>query len=437
MKDRRVRLHWVSPLPPQETDIAQYTRRILPALTERAEVVLWTDTLGWDKSLEDIAEVRVFDPFAPLQMDLRRKLGEDTGGMTEAIFLHIGNSWVFHSGILRLARSIPGVVVIHDLAIQEFLRDLVHNGRLDARTYTSAMTEYHGAAGRVAAQHILNQGPTPDQLDQMPMFEIALQNASAALCHTRSGFERVTASRMLPAYHAELPFLIDTEANATRALDGQFRLVQFGHIGPNRRLDSILEALAQVAPDLDFVFDIFGKLWDQDHIVAKAAALGIKKNLRFRGFAPEPELDAAISKAHLVFNLRYPTMGEASGSQLRIWNAAATAAVTDIGWYANIPDTCALKISFENEVSSLAETLRRLNADRKICARIGAAGRERLLKYHTPDRYAEAIIDCARCTEGDYRERLLVEASTDALRAVSANHRVLCGQSLSVAVGPR
>ena len=434
MSDRPVRVHWVSPLPPQETDIAQYTRRILPALAERAEVVLWTDTKGWDKSLERFAEVRLFDPSAAVPMDLRRKPSANACGVIEAVFLHIGNSWVFHAGILHLARAVPGIVVIHDLAIQEFLRDLVHNELLDRDIYTNAMTEYHGEAGRLASEEILSGGPTPEHLDQMPMFEITLPSASAALCHTAPGFERVAASKLVPTFHAELPFAIDPDIRANRAPDGPLRLVQFGHIGPNRRLGPILEALSQVAPDVDFEFDIFGKLWDHNHIVSKASALGILKNLRFRGFAPEHELDDAIRKAHLAFNLRYPTMGEASGSQLRIWNAAAPAAVTDIGWYASLPDDCAVKIPVENEIPALVEMLYRLNKDRESFAKIGALGRERLLEHHTPERYAEAIIECAQSAEIDYRQKLFVDSASAALDAVSTDTRALYTQSYETVV---
>lgn len=412
-RERPVRIHWVSPLPPQQTDIAQYTRRILPALAERAEVVLWTDTRGWDADLEDHAEVRLFDASAPVPMDLRRAAGEagPDKGAIEAVFFHIGNSWVFHAGILHLTRKVPGIVVIHDLAIQEFLRDLIHNSLLDPPLYHQAMTRHYGAAGQRAAQAILDHGPAPETFERMPMFEITLDRATAALCHTPAGFERVSEAGLVPTYHADLPFAVGPEAGADRALEGPLRLTQFGHIGPNRRLEPILEALADVRNEVDFVFDIFGKIWDPDFIADKANELGIADRLTFRGFAPEPELDAALRAAHLVFNLRYPTMGEASGSQLRIWNASATAVVTDLGWYASVPEECVLKVPLESEVSALADTLRRLNGDRTLCARIGSAGRARLLSHHTPDRYADAIVALARCSEADARERLFVDAA--------------------------
>ena len=52
MPDARPVIHWVSPLLPAETDIAHYTRRILPALCARADVTLWTDATTWDRELD-------------------------------------------------------------------------------------------------------------------------------------------------------------------------------------------------------------------------------------------------------------------------------------------------------------------------------------------------------------------------------------------------
>lgn len=429
MTARPTRLHWVSPLPPQQTDIAHYTRRILPALAERAEIVLWTDTPGWDPELEDFAEVRLFDPDAPTALDLRG--GEAAASHADAVFHHIGNSWVFHAGIVKLARRVPGVVVLHDLAIQEFLRDLVNNALLDGALYRDAMARHHGSAGASAAEAILAGGPTPEQLERMPMFQFALEGAAAALCHTPSGFEQVAATELLPVYHADLPFLPGEEVKAERAADGPLRLVQFGHIGPNRRLEPILEALSSVRERLDFRFDIFGKVWDEAYILGRADDLGIAERLHLRGFAPEPELDAAVRRAHLVFNLRFPTMGEASGSQLRIWNSAAASVVTDLGWYATIPDDTAFKIPLDGEVAALAETLTRIDSDRTLCQAMGRAGRARLLSHHTPERYADAILDIARRSERDARSAQLLSAAAAAMQRAGPAARQLYAERIA------
>ena len=114
--------------------------------------------------------------------------------------------------------------------------------------------------------------------------------------------------------------------------------MQFGYIGPNRRLEQILEALSELTESMDFSFSIFGKLWDADRIYKTIRDLGLSGRVEVRGFVQEAILDSELRRADVVFNLRYPTMGEASGSQLRIWNAGAASIVTKDGWYGSLPD---------------------------------------------------------------------------------------------------
>ena len=54
-------INWFSPLPPSSTDISQYTRRILPDLSKKADIRLWTENKEYDPYLADWAEVIVYD----------------------------------------------------------------------------------------------------------------------------------------------------------------------------------------------------------------------------------------------------------------------------------------------------------------------------------------------------------------------------------------
>jgi glycosyltransferase involved in cell wall biosynthesis len=406
----RARLHWVSPLPPAETDIANYTARLLPALAERAEVVLWTDQEAWDPALERHAAVRRAAPDADFPMPLEGLPPLDTGA--EAVFFHIGNSWLHHAGALRLARRVPGVVVLHDLAIQDLLRGMVEHGVFAAEDYRAEMAQRHGERGRAAAGQVLSGRLRPsDAAMRFPLFEAALPRAVAALTHTEPGADRVAATGLLPVYRLDLPFAPGGERPAARAADGPLRLAQFGFIAPNRRLDQVLEALAAVRGRVDFRFDVFGTLWDAPHVRAKIDRLGLADRVHLRGFAPEAELDAALAEAHLVFNLRFPSMGEASGSQLRIWNASAASVVSETGWYAGLPEDCAFRVPVRDEVEALAALLLRLDRDRGAAEAVGRAGRARLLALHTPERYAEGLVEAAARYGGDARDALMVDAA--------------------------
>ena len=393
--------HWVSPLPPAETDIAHYTARILPELADRCDLTLWTDAASWSRDLEAYCEVRRLDPDHIRPSEFARA-GRTLDG-PDAVFIHIGNSRVFHSGLIRLARRIPSIIVLHDLAIQEMLFESIINNQLSKEVYVSEMARWYGPRGQLLATGVLNGEIRPSELaEEMPGFEIALDRAAAVMVHTPAAYDAVAKKGGLPVYLLDLPFRPSLVAPpAQRALDGPLRLMQFGYIGANRRLMQVLEALAPLRDEIPFKFDIMGNVWDPPLLMRRIAELGLTERVKIHGFVAEEKLDAQLAAAHLVFNLRHPTMGEASGSQLRIWNASAAAVVTDSGWYGSLPDEAVFKVPLDREEFALQDLMRRIAADRNLCARIGSAGRARFEARHSPERYADGVAWVASRTAPD------------------------------------
>jgi len=334
------------------------------------------------------------------------------GDRPGTVFINIGNAWCFHAGLLALARRLPSVIILHDLALQEMFLDTIHNDLLARDTYLAAMHRWYGDNGKDAARNVLDGTQSATELGKrFPGFELAMENAGAVLTHTHAAAQAVAARGILPAYRLDLPFRATGAARSDRSMQGPLRLVQFGHIGPNRRLEQVLEALAGMGPDFDFVLDIAGKIWNPDLIDARCNALGIAGKVRRHGYIPEADLDFLLSRAHLVFNLRHPTMGEASGSQLRIWNAAAASVVTDQGWYHHLPEDTVFRMPVDDDVTGLRTLLERLDKDRSIGQALGAAGYERLVERHGPADYADGIVDVARAFESDIRDAFLASAA--------------------------
>lgn len=414
--NHRPRIHWFAPLPPADTDIAHYTTRILPELSKTAEIVLWSDAEGeWLSELGQWASVRRFDPNAMIPLDLT--LGLPAAQGPEALFIHIGNYWVYHAGLMRLAQRMPAVVVLHDLALQEMLLDSIRYTGYSKEKYRAGMYRWYGRAGLEMADKLLAEElPAYEAVAKAPGFELLLDRAVSVLTHTPAAFQAVKARSVLPAYHLDLPFQPSETASAARKREGPLRLVQFGYIGPNRRLSQTLEALSGLRDEFDFHLDVVGKIWDRDLIAGQVAEMGLTGRVTLHGFLPEAELDKLLSEAHLVFNLRHPTMGEASGSQLRIWNAAALSVVTDHGWYHTLPDETTLKIPLENEIPALQELLRDLAQDHGARHEaVAQAGRERLLRFHNPQLYAEGIEQVARRFTRDAHATLLSRAAQSVL----------------------
>lgn len=418
------RVHWVSPLPPAQTDIAHYSARFLPELAAEVDLTLWTDASSWDPALEEHCLVHRLDPEGVLPRDL---VGEERGPRGDVVFINIGNSWVYHSGLMTLARRIPSIIVLHDLAVQEMLYDCVRFAGADPEVYASGMGRWYGAEGeRVARQVLAGEIQAYEVARTFPGFELTLERATAVLTHTKIAFDAISAREILPTYLLDLPFPATvTQPKFERSKVGPLRLLQFGYIGPNRRVEEVLEVLAGLREEVDFRLDIMGKVWDPGRIDARISALGLTDRVTQHGFVPEAELDAALSKAHLVFNLRYPTVGEASGSQLRIWNAGAAAAISDQGFYATLPKGTAFPIRTEHEADDLEALIRRFSADRTIGKKVGKEGRAHFEAHHLPRRYARGIAEIAARAEADAAEAQLTRSANRVLSRAAGSHELL------------
>src|SRR5262249_29819176 len=124
---------------------------------------------------------------------------------------------------------------------------------------------------------------------------------------------------------------------------------------------------------------------------------GLKSNVTLHGLARESKLEEALNRAHLAINLRYPTMGEASGSQLRIWAHALPSLVSKVGWYASLPpETVAFVRPDQNEVADIQEHLRALVSQPAAFVEKGKRGRIELEVAHAPEAYADSVIKLAR-----------------------------------------
>lgn len=388
-----MKLNWFSPLPPARTDIAHYTQRLLPALAELCEVTLWTDQRSYDSALEKFATVRKFR----LERMPWRELNH-----ADMSFYQIGNNPDFHGAIWQVSRLLAGVVVLHDLRLHHFFDGIYRVRRRDLASYLAVMSRYYGPNGRhQAAQCYQNQARNIDYMaEHFPLTEFALEDALGVIVHTADAFEQLNACKRWPLAYAPLPFpsLKPSREAGIPSSSSRCRLVIFGYIGKNRRLGSVLKALSSLAEKDQIHLDVYGTILDDEReLRSQISNLNLKNQVSIHGYTAEAELDEALSNADLAINLRFPTMGEASGSQLRIWSHCLPSLVSDIGWYSSLPEgTVALVRTDENEVADIEKHLRSFLARRDLFAEMGAKGRQELEKNHSPENYAQSVVALAQ-----------------------------------------
>jgi glycosyltransferase involved in cell wall biosynthesis len=384
-----VRLNLFSPLPPTRSDIARLTVHMSPHLARVAEVVIWSSEPEWSFEPPSGVSVRHYD----LQRPPWREINN-----ADATFYQMGNDPRYHYAIWQMSQRHPGIVILHDLMMQHFFSGLVfHDLGMNRREYLELVERYHGIKGRVLAEeHVQGLLATEELAPLCPLTEAATENALAVIVHSDAAYSALpedTSVVHLPlCVGMELPTLAPRQATAP------YRIAVFGFLGPNRKLPLLLRALATFPERDRFRLDIFGTMDGQEKMHQLVCRLGLSETVTLHGFASANELDAALRETDLVVNLRDPSMGEASGSQLHLWQYALPSLVTRRAWYATLPEETVAFVRPEHEVDDIQRHLTAFLANPETYRELGREGRRHVAENHSIESYANALLEVAART---------------------------------------
>lgn len=383
---KRPEIHWFSPLPPARSEIANVIAWLGPVLAERFQVVLWTNQSRWDKSLTRWAEIATFDDSHPPWERFNR---------AAAVIYNIGNDVTFHGWILSVMERHRGIVILHDTVLVELLVGYYRHqtGRL-----CELARQVGGSAGAEAMRQLLRQEISSDEIAQrLPMTEKFLEGAQGVILHNHTKLSQVTSMTPAPILATPLPCgraALDRSAVDRSQRQPPWRLIIFGFLNsPNRRLTQFIEAWAGHPQRDRFRLDLVGPIKNRRPIEIQLRELNIDRLTNLHGFVSEERLHSLLDQADLAINLRYPTRGESSGSQLRIWEHGLPSIVTKDGWYAALPEETVAFVDPANEQSDLQRHLSAFLENPGSWREMGLAGRRYLAAHHDPRLFAERLAE--------------------------------------------
>jgi glycosyltransferase involved in cell wall biosynthesis len=175
-----------------------------------------------------------------------------------------------------------------------------------------------------------------------------------------------------------------------------------GNLNENKRIPQLLDAFVRVRerrPDARLL--LVGAAGSRFDLDARLASLDLPQGALLR----EPHVDETrfvelMAACDVVVSLRAPTMGETSGSVVRALSLGKPVVVSDLGWFAELPDDVAFKAPVDAlEVERLTAALELLLGDEAARAAMGRAAREYAEREHglerVADLYAAALEEAA------------------------------------------
>ncbi len=356
-----MRVAYYSPMPPSHSGIADYSTLLLPALRERIEEIV-------------IAEPGKRAPRADLAL------------------YHVGNNPEAHGWIVDALRERPGVVVLHELVLHHLIAGITI-GRGDGRGYLEAMERDFGVPGRLLGLGVLdNLLPLiwESQPDRFPLNGTILDLADGLIVHSAYVERGARAAGYAgPVWRIPHPAWPD-EPVEPAALAGDPLVGCFGHLNINKRIPALLAAFAALRerrPGARLL--LVGEATERFELDRRLERLGLGGDALIREpWVSEERFRALMAACDVLVNLRSPTMGETSGSVIRGLALGKPMLVSDVGWFAELPDGAALKIPVDDyEVPTIAGALE-LAADHG--APLGRAASDYVHAVHDLGRVADA-----------------------------------------------
>jgi glycosyltransferase involved in cell wall biosynthesis/SAM-dependent methyltransferase len=340
-----MRVAFFSPMPPARSGIADYSAALLQQLQGLIQVDVFADpSKQFDAEHYDVA------------------------------LYQIGNN-EFHIHAYETALAHPGVVVLHEANLHHLICDLtIRRKNWDAYV---AEAEYNGGArARSYAERVRALEVGPDY-EGLPMLRRLLERSRGAIVHSecvagelrKAGFDKPVA--VIP-HGAWLPDAVDRMSYRQRlGLDESTPLLGvFGFLKPYKRLAESLRAfrrLVRLVPEAKMI--LVGEPHPDFPLASLIETLGLEAHVRVLGFTPAEDFMGYLGACDVVLNLRYPTVGESSGTLLRALGLGKAVLVSDVGSFREYPDDVVLKVPVDASEEDLIFEYLNLLVSRPSAAR--------------------------------------------------------------------
>jgi len=369
-----------TPMPPEPSGIADYNLRLLA-------------TMARDPRLELTAVVRegVSDAFAPRGVALCA-VGDYDPDDYDIDLYHMGNNPTFHSYMFSHIVRRPGVLMLHDPAIVDFI-DVILGGK-ERRIFADEVAYNIGCPD--------NDYPTIDEaIERWDRLELLMsrrivESSLVTMVHSEWAAEELRRRFHLESVRSVPHAVWSDRAPGAARTGATIAFGVFGSISAHKRLLEVVAAFAEVRergvdatlviagrrdnPTVENQLEIFIDRHDLYDVVTMDLDTDDDRYTRY-----QEECDVMVG-------LRWPTTGETSGPLLACFAMAKATIVSDLPQNREFDDDYCRKVSLdsEREHEELVAAMLDAAADVEATRRAGLAARQ-YVSAHCDDELVAAM----------------------------------------------
>lgn len=398
----KLKLAFVSPLPPERTGIADYSAELLPVLSEYYQIDVVVD------------QKNITDPWIMENCPVRTsEWFRENYRQYDRVLYHFGNN-SFHQYTFPLLETMPGVVVLHD-----FFQSGIQAYRDDSGSKPHALAQalYTSHGYRAVVDRYVSSNPWEDVVMGYPANLPVLQRGLGVIAHGE--YSRKLASQwygpeaaadwaVIPHLRVPAdPFNRDSVRRQLGFRPNDLIVCSFGFLGPtklnHRLLASFLASPLAANPEAKLVFvgsnehgGEYGK-----RLIQSINSSDCASRIYITEWADTKTFRAYLAAADIAVQLRTLSRGETSGTILDCMNHGIASIVNAHGSLADMDKKCVWMLQDDFTDNELISALTALADDSQLRRDLGIKAQETIRTKHHPKNCAQEYMEAI---ERFYRE---------------------------------
>lgn len=403
----RPRLAYISPLPPMQSGIADYSAELLPELARYYEIDVIVD------------QPEINDPWIAANLPIRSvEWFSAHADSFDRILYHFGNSH-FHRHMFGLLKQHSGTVVLHDFFMGNILDWMECHGL--SQDFLHALYESHGYGALIEEKMNGREAIVwryPCNLDVLYRSTGTIVHSSFAIKQATKWYGEGAAKNI-----QRIPFLraahsLERQAARSRLnlSENAFLVCSFGLLGPIKLNDRLLTAWlsSKLALDMKCHLVFVGENHGGDYgtvLIQHIKKSSLEQRIRITGFVSQETYLDYIAAADMAVQLRCNSRGETSAAIFDCLAHGVPLVINAHGAAAELPDNVLIKLEDEFTDQDLVLAMEKLHQDEAIRQSLSHNAISYVKAEHTPAKvgnlYFEAIENFFTHHANSRRQRLI------------------------------
>lgn len=404
--DKRLKLAFVSPLPPKQTGIAYYSADLLSALSDYYDIDVIVDQ-------EKVADKWINENCQIHSPEWLLKNADQY----DRVLYHFGNSH-FHQYMYPLLKKISGTVCLHDFYMSGYSRYMELAGQYPYH-WTKDLYYSHGYH---AVKDRFQLADNDNVMYQYPCNLKILESANGIIVH--SNYSKQLAEewygKNVSSDWSVIPLLrqptfssISTSFRQKLNIpENSFIVCTYGALDETKLNNRLINAwfASHISQDLNCYLIFVGQKADNNYgqelcnVISNNNACD---NVRITGWVSIDDFKQYLATADLAVQLRTSSRGETSAAIMDCMNYSLPIIANANGSMAELPTDAVWLLEDEFADKDLIDALESLWKDSEKRQALSIRAKETIDRYHAPDfcakKYAESLESFYYAAQTDYK----------------------------------